>query len=129
MTRQTWKETYRAERVAGKRYWHDTSPEMQSALVTVQSRYGDYFALVHDGALADKLTAKRKADSLLESTIEENQEREKQGFCCLIGDKYNGATYGQGTIETSLASVNDSFHAVREHGNNFARRETYNASK
>lgn len=64
-------------------------------------------ALVHI-EIADKLRAKRASDDLLDRCTEAKHGREKQGYSCLIGDKYNGPEYAQGKeTESDLACENE----------------------
>ena len=78
-------------------------------------------------AIAPILETKRKADELLDRCIRSSHE--KQRYCCLVGDKYNGHVYRMGTLESNLASENDTFHTIRTQASNQARRDTYQASK
>ena len=58
-------------------------------------------------AIAPILETKRKADELLDRCIRSSHE--KQRYCCLVGDKYNGHVYKLGTLESDLSENNAPF--------------------
>jgi hypothetical protein len=74
--------------------------------------------------VAPELDAMRKADDLLERCTVASLGIEKQGYSCLVGDKYNGHVYSMGTMESDLASANDSFSPLLNGSMEKAREHT-----
>jgi len=75
-------------------------------------------------AIAPQMARLRYTQDLLDRTTYASQGIDRQGYCVLIGDKYNGHVYATGRMESDLASVNDSFTPIRNRAMNDARNNT-----